>query len=66
MISEIGEFKGNKILTFKKDTDDRYPFSFGYVKAKIILENIEKIKEFVNVCETEKTTEKKPSSELPF
>lgn len=54
MISEIGEYKGNKVITFKKDSDDKYPFSFGYAKAKIIVDNIDKIKEFVNVCETEK------------
>ena len=54
MISEIGEYKGSKVITFKKDNEDKYPFSFGYAKAKIIVENIEKIKEFVTTCETEK------------
>jgi hypothetical protein len=54
MISEIGEYKGNKVLTFKKDADDKYPFSFGYAKAKIIVDNIETIKEFVATCEAEK------------
>jgi hypothetical protein len=59
MISEIGEYKGNKVITFRKDQDDKYPFSFGYAKAKIIVENIEKIHEFVNACEIEKATKGK-------
>jgi hypothetical protein len=31
----------------KRDENDRYPFSFGLSKAKLIVENIEQIKEFV-------------------
>jgi len=46
MIVEYGEFKGNKILTMKKDENDRYPFSFGKAKAKMIVENFEAIKKF--------------------
>jgi hypothetical protein len=46
MIIEYGEFKGNKILTMKKDENDRYPFSFGKAKAKMIVENFEAIKKF--------------------
>ena len=46
MIVEYGEFKGNKILTMRKDENDRYPFSFGKAKAKMIVENFEAIKKF--------------------
>jgi len=44
---EIGEFKGNKIITLKRDENDKYPFSFGKAKAKLIVENYEAIKRFV-------------------
>ena len=47
MVFEIGEFKGNKIITLKKTADDTYPFSFGVNKAKLILEHIDEIKKFV-------------------
>jgi len=46
MIVEEGEFKGHKILIFKKDEKEKYPVSFGLRKIKIILENIEHIKAF--------------------
>ena len=47
MVSEIGEFKGHAIITLKKDEDDERGFVFGKTKAKLILENLDAIKEFV-------------------
>lgn len=44
---EIGEFKGNPTISLKKNADDKYPFSFGIEKAKLIIEHIEEIKQFV-------------------
>lgn len=44
---EITEFKGNKVLKLKRDVND-FGFSFGLNKAKLILENLEAIKEFVD------------------
>lgn len=44
---ERSEYKGKPILVIKRDEDDKYPFSFGLSKAKLILENIEEIKKFV-------------------
>jgi hypothetical protein len=44
---ERSEFKGKPILVIKRDEDDKYPFSFGLSKAKLILENIEEIRKFV-------------------
>jgi hypothetical protein len=43
---ELGEFKGNKIITLKRNPDDQYPFSFGKLKAKLIVENYEAVKKF--------------------
>ncbi len=51
MTIKIGEYKGHKMISLiengKEETEDKYPFSFGIKKAKLILENIEEIKKFV-------------------
>lgn len=44
---EFSEFKGNKVIILKRDENDKYPFSFGLTKAKLILEHINDIKKFV-------------------
>jgi len=46
MVVEYGEFKGNKVITLKRDENDTYPFSFGKGKARLIVENLEEIKKF--------------------
>jgi hypothetical protein len=35
------------MLVIKNDEEDKYPFQFGLRKAKLILENVEEIKKFV-------------------
>jgi hypothetical protein len=35
------------MLVIKRNEDDKYPFSFGMSKAKLILENLGEIKKFV-------------------
>jgi len=42
-----GEYKGNPMLVIKNSEEDKFPFQFGVKKAKLILENIESIKKFV-------------------
>ena len=44
---ERSEFKGKPVLIIRRDENDKYPFSFGMTKAKMILENLEEIKRFV-------------------
>ena len=44
---EKGEYKGKPLLIIKRDENDKYPFSFGLSKAKLILENIDEIRKFV-------------------
>ena len=44
-MAEIQEFKGNKVLNLNPES--KFTFSFGLAKAKLILENIEVIKKFV-------------------
>lgn len=46
IVSE-SEFKGNPMLVIKNSEEDKFPFQFGVKKAKLILENIESIKNFV-------------------
>lgn len=43
----IGEFKGNAVITLKRSEDDKYGFTFGLTKAKLLLEHIDDIKKFV-------------------
>ncbi len=50
---EYGEFKGNKIITLKRDENDSFPFSFGKGKARLIVDNFDAIKEFVEAQESE-------------
>lgn len=44
---EKTEFKGKPVIILKRNEDDKYPFSFGLSKAKLIIENYEEIKKFV-------------------
>jgi hypothetical protein len=46
IVSE-SEFKGKPMLVIKNDEEDKFPFQFGLKKAKLVLENIEAIKQFV-------------------
>jgi hypothetical protein len=42
---QIGEYKGNPVLTL--NPGERFPFSFGVAKAKLILQHLEAVKDFV-------------------
>lgn len=46
IVSE-SEFKGNVMIVIKNNEEDQYPFQFGLKKAKLVLENIDAIKAFV-------------------
>jgi len=46
-VIERSEFKGKPVLILKRSEEDRYPFSFGLGKARLIVENFEEIKKFV-------------------
>ncbi len=52
MIIERSEFKGKPLLVLKRNEEDKYPFSFGLSKARMILESIEEIKKFVEENKT--------------
>ncbi|MBN2881390.1 hypothetical protein JXM83_05045 [Candidatus Woesearchaeota archaeon] len=55
MVVEFGEFKGNKVMSLKRSEEDRYGISFGIAKAKLIIENIDAIKQFI--AENDKPSE---------
>ena len=57
---EETEYKGNKVIVLKRTEDDKYPFSFGVTKAKLIVEHIEDIKRFVE----ENDTATKPKAKI--
>ncbi len=44
---EKTEFKGKPVLILKRSEEDKFPFSFGLGKARLIIENIEEIKKFI-------------------
>lgn len=44
----LGEFNNKPTITLKRNEADKYGFTFGLSKAKLILENIEAIRKFVN------------------
>lgn len=44
---EKSEYRGNPIIILRRSDEDRFPFSFGLSKARLIVENIEEIKKFV-------------------
>jgi hypothetical protein len=54
MIVERSEYKGKPILVLKRSEDEKFPFSFGLAKAKMILESLEEIRKFV--AENEKSS----------
>ncbi|MFA4889471.1 MAG: hypothetical protein WC628_07885 [Candidatus Omnitrophota bacterium] len=44
---ERSEFKGKPILVLRRSEEDKFPFSFGLSKARLIIEYIDEIKKFV-------------------
>jgi hypothetical protein len=49
VVIEHGEYKGNPTLSIRKDTEEqeRYPFSFGVGKAKLLLAALKQEPDFL-------------------
>lgn len=45
---KLEEYKGNKMISLMEKEEDRFPFTFGVKKAKLILAHIEEIRKFVD------------------
>ncbi len=41
------EYKGSPVLILTQGPEDRFPFSFGLRKARLMLDHIDDIKKFV-------------------
>jgi len=54
MIVERTEYKDKPVLVLKRNEEDKYPFSFGLSKARLIIEAIDEIKKFVAENDEEK------------
>lgn len=47
MAVKFDTFKGTKVIVLSRDDiDDKYPFIFGKQKAKLILQNLDAVREF--------------------
>ena len=44
---ERSDYNGKPIIVLRRSEEDKFPFSFGLAKAKMIIENFEEIKKFV-------------------
>jgi hypothetical protein len=47
MAVKLGEYKGYPIISLLKDENDARPFTFGTGKARLILDNLDEIRKFV-------------------
>lgn len=45
------EYKGNRMIVLKSREDDKFPFSFGQKKAKLIIKHIDEIRQFAMLPE---------------
>lgn len=62
----LGDFKGNPTITLQETEDSKYPFTFGLNKARLILKELDAIKEFVDA---HRKPDEKPiddQSQIPF
>jgi len=46
-IVEESEYKGNPMIVLKRNDEDRYPFQFGLSKAKLVVDSIDQIRDWV-------------------
>lgn len=52
-----GEYKGYPMLVLRSGENEKYPFQFGYNKAKRIVACLEDVKKFVADCEAKQKAE---------
>lgn len=55
---ERSEFKGKPVIILKRNENDKYPFAFGLGKARMIVDNIDEIKKFVEEASVNEDVEK--------
>lgn len=47
-----GEYQGKPVISLTRTENDKFPFTFGVNKAKLILANIDEIQKFVEECDS--------------
>lgn len=47
MAANESEYKGNPMIVLTQGPEDKFPFQFGLKKAKLILDHLDDIKQFV-------------------
>ena len=49
VVIERGEYKGSATISIRKDTEelDKYPFTFGVAKAKLLLQALKQQPDFL-------------------
>ena len=45
---ERSEYNGRPVIILRRTEEDKYPFTFGLNKARLILENLDEVKKFVD------------------
>ena len=48
MPAYISTYMNKPVIALKRDAEDNYPFTFGLSKARLILANIDAIRQFVH------------------
>ncbi|OGF46083.1 MAG: hypothetical protein A2452_01570 [Candidatus Firestonebacteria bacterium RIFOXYC2_FULL_39_67] len=63
-----GEYQGKPVISLMKMENDKFPFTFGLNKAKLILANLSEIQKFVEEAEsgTPAVNKDNPGEKLPF
>ncbi|OGF33657.1 hypothetical protein A2223_00080 [Candidatus Falkowbacteria bacterium RIFOXYA2_FULL_35_8] len=64
-----GEYQGKPVISLMKMENDKFPFTFGAAKAKLILANLDEIKKFVEESESgaaPAANNGNPGEKLPF
>jgi hypothetical protein len=54
VVVKYGEYKGNKTISLYRDEYDRFPFTFGVAKARMIKDTIDKVLDFADQADGEK------------
>jgi len=62
---ERGEYSGKPTMSIRRGAGDKFPFSFGLGKAKMIVAMIDEIRAFVDDCEKAAVTAAAPISPAP-
>jgi hypothetical protein len=65
LVVERGSYSGQPTLSIRRGAGDRYPFTFGLAKAKMMIAMVEEIKAFVADCEAAATVTAVPAITPP-